>query len=51
MARVEARLAAAHGMGLKELETEPGLPDGQMVLRIDFAAPSPLGLLTGGVSG
>ena len=27
------------------------LPDGQMVLRIDFAAPSPLGLLTGGVSG
>jgi hypothetical protein len=27
------------------------LPGGQVVLRIDFAAPSPLGLLTGGVSG
>ena len=27
------------------------LPGGQTVLRIDFAAPSPLGLLTGGASG
>jgi len=27
------------------------LPGGQMALRIDFAAPSPLGLLTGGASG
>jgi hypothetical protein len=27
------------------------LPDGQAALRIDFAAPSPLGLLTGGATG
>jgi hypothetical protein len=28
-----------------------GVPRGQLALRIDFAAPSPLGLLTGGASG
>jgi hypothetical protein len=28
-----------------------GAPSGQLALRIDFAAPSPLGLLTGGASG
>jgi hypothetical protein len=28
----------------------PGTPSGQLALRIDFAAPSPLGLLTGGAS-
>jgi hypothetical protein len=28
-----------------------GAPRGQLALRIDFAAPSPLGLLTGGASG
>jgi hypothetical protein len=27
------------------------LPGGQLALRIDFAAPGPLGLLTGGASG
>jgi hypothetical protein len=27
------------------------LPGGQTALRIDFAAPSPMGLLTGGASG
>jgi hypothetical protein len=27
-----------------------GVPGGQLALRIDFAAPSPLGLLTGGAS-
>jgi hypothetical protein len=29
----------------------PGVPPGELALRIDFAAPSPLGLLTGGASG